>query len=133
MVSKQREEMESFKTKRFAKWAKSEGLSDSDLDDAISEMERGLKGDSLGSYIFKKRVALAGRGKSGGARTIVLYKQNDVVVFIYGYAKNEKANISPLEEHQLRIFAKGFMALTQSERELRKDNGELLVIRRKVK
>ncbi len=125
--------MENYKTKRFAKWAKSEGLTDGDLDDAISEMERGLKGDSLGSYIFKKRIALAGRGKSSGARTIVIFKQDEVVLFLYGYTKNEKANISRQEEEQLRIFAKGFMALSKSERATRRENGELLVIKRKVK
>jgi hypothetical protein len=125
--------MDSYKTKRFAKWAKSEGLLDTDLDDAISEMERGLRGDSLGSFIFKKRVALAGRGKSGGARTIVIFKHEDVALFIYGYAKNEKANISRQEEEQLRVFAKSFMTLNKSEREAGRENGELLVIKRKIK
>jgi len=124
--------MDIYKTKRFAKWAKSEGLTADNLDSALKEKERGLKGDSLGSYIFKKRVALAGRGKSGGARTIVIYKQGDVALFIYGYAKNDKANLTSQEEEQLRIFAKGFMTLTHNERLAKREAGELLVVKRKT-
>lgn len=124
--------MDSYKTKRFARWAKSERLSDENLDHALEEMERGLTGDSLGSYIFKKRVALAGRGKRGGARTIVIFKQGDVALFVYGYAKNDKADLTNREEEQLRIFAKGFMTLTQSERSAKLEAGELFVVKRKT-
>lgn len=95
-------------------------------------MERGLTGDSLGSYIFKKRVALAGRGKRGGARTIVIFKQGDVALFVYGYAKNDKADLTNREEEQLRIFAKSFMTLTQSERSAKREAGELFVVKRKT-
>ena len=124
--------MDSYKTKRFARWAKSERLSDENLDHALEEMERGLTGDSLGSYIFKKRVALAGRGKRGGARTIVIFKQGDVALFVYGYAKNDKADLTNREEEQLRIFAKSFMTLTQSERSAKREAGELFVVKRKT-
>lgn len=124
--------MDSYKTKRFARWAKSERLSDENLDHALEEMERGLTGDSLGSYIFKKRVALAGRGKRGGARTIVIFKQGDVALFVYGYAKNDKADLTNREEEQLRIFAKSFMTLTQSKRSAKREAGELFVAKRKT-
>lgn len=125
--------MDSYKTKRFAKWAKSEGLSDENLDHALEEMERGLQGDSLGSYIFKKRVGLAGRGKRGGARTIVIFKKADVALFVFGYAKNDKSDLTSQEEAQLRIFAKGFMTLTQRDRRAKQEAGELVVIKRNTK
>ncbi len=55
-------------------------------------MDNGLVGDRLGSNVYKKRAALQGRGKRGGARTVVLYKAGNVALFIEGYAKNDKAD-----------------------------------------
>lgn len=67
--------MRVFKTPSFSHWAASEQLSDEQLVQAVREMEEGLSGDALGSSVFKKRVALRGKGKSGGARTIVAFRQ----------------------------------------------------------
>ena len=36
-----------------------------------------------GGGLYKKRMALAGRGKRGGARTIVAYNKGDVFFFVY--------------------------------------------------
>jgi hypothetical protein len=44
--------------------------------------------------VVKKRVALPGRGKRGSSRTLVAYQQADKAFFVYGFAKNERANIS---------------------------------------
>jgi hypothetical protein len=46
-----------------------------------TEMTRGLLGDRLGAHIYKKRIKLEGRGKSGGARAIVLFRDKDVTFF----------------------------------------------------
>jgi hypothetical protein len=89
--------MDRYKLRDFTKWAKSVGLSDKALHDALDEMNRGLRGNRLGAGIFKKRIGLPGRGKRGGVRTIVFFKQHDFAVFIYGYAKNEKADLDPRE------------------------------------
>jgi len=37
-------------------------------------MRRGLIDADLGGHLVKKRVPLPGRGKSGGARTIVAFR-----------------------------------------------------------
>jgi len=59
--------MRTFKTKAFRKWADNEGLDDKSLATAVDEMEQGLVGAQLGGQVYNKRVALAGRGKRGGA------------------------------------------------------------------
>jgi Uncharacterized protein conserved in bacteria len=41
----------------------------------------------------KKRVPVAGRGKRGGARTIVATNFGDRWFFLFGFEKNERANI----------------------------------------
>ena len=120
--------MERYKLRDFAKWAKKEGISDDELAVVVSEMSRGLLGDRLGAHIYKKRIKVDGRGKRGGARAIVLYKDKDVTLFLYGYLKNDQANISQNEERQLRLFASEFMRLSSPERARLKTQGKLIAI-----
>lgn len=56
-----------FKTRHFSRWMRKTELSDSALCVAVAEMEQGLIDADLGGGVVKKRVALPGRGKSGGA------------------------------------------------------------------
>jgi hypothetical protein len=60
-----------FKTRHFARWMRKTPVSDEALCRAVQEMVRGLLDADLGGDVVKKRVALPGRGKSGGARTLV--------------------------------------------------------------
>lgn len=98
--------MSVYKTKVFARWAKGEHLTDQDLCRAVSEIEEGLIDAALGGSLVKKRVAASGRGKSGGYRTIIAYKIHRRAFFLYGFAKNERANIQPDELAALKKLAK---------------------------
>jgi len=60
-----------FKTRYFARWMRKTELSDEALYSAVIEMTHGLIDADLGGGILKKRVGLSGRGKRGGARTLV--------------------------------------------------------------
>ncbi len=68
--------MKIYKTRYFANWAASEDVEDADLLGAIDEMQQGLKGASLGASLYKKRIALNGKGKRGGARVYAGTKGN---------------------------------------------------------
>lgn len=46
-------------------------LSDHALCVAVIEMAQGLIDADLGGGVVKKRIGMAGRGKSGGARTLI--------------------------------------------------------------
>lgn len=98
--------MRIFKNKAFSKWATKEGLDDDALRAAVDEMERGLIDADLGGHVVKKRVAVGGRGKSGGVRTLLAYKVGDKAFFVYGFAKNARANISADELKALKHLAK---------------------------
>ena len=51
----------------------------------------------------KVRMALAGRGRSGGARVIYLYlPQHHTVIFFYIYTKAKSENLTPDQERRLR-------------------------------
>ena len=98
--------MRTFKNKAFNKWAMKEGLDDDALRSAVDEMERGLIDADLGGHVVKKRVAIDGRGKSGGARTLIAYQISDKAIFVYGFAKNARGNISVDELKALKHLAK---------------------------
>lgn len=60
-----------FKTRHFSRWMPKTELTDAALCEAVAEMAQGLIDADLGGGVVKKRVGLAGRGKRGGARTLV--------------------------------------------------------------
>jgi len=101
--------MRIFKNKAFKKWTEKVGLSDDALRIAVDEIERGLIVADLGGYVVKKRVAVGGRGKSGGVRTLLAYKSGEKAFFVYGFAKNVRANVSAGELKALKYLAKELM------------------------
>lgn len=81
------------------------GLKDAELNGAVDEMLGGLIDADLGGRVLKKRVALPGRGKRGGARTIVATNLGDRWYFMFGFTKNERANIDQNELRALQELA----------------------------
>jgi len=84
-------------TRTFSRWLRRTELQDKMLLKAVEEMENGLVDADLGGGVFKKRIALPGRGKRGGVRTLIATNRADRWIFIYGFEKNEKDNITPPE------------------------------------
>ncbi len=109
--------MRVFKNKWFNRWARDETITDSDLRKAAAEIVAGQVEADLGGYLFKKRLAQAGKGKSGGYRTIVGYRKadSDRLVFLYAFPKNAKANISSKEEAALSLAAADFLTATDQQ------------------
>jgi len=81
------------------------GVADNALLEAVSEMAQGLVDAELGGHVVKKRVALPGRGKRGGAGTIVATNHGRCWFFLYGFAKNERADIDKNELEALQQVA----------------------------
>ena len=107
--------MRIFKNKTFNKWARGVGLTADDLRDAAEEMAAGNTGSSLGRKVFKKRIALSGRGKSGSTRAIIGFELGGNRFVIYGYAKSEQTNITQKEKAALQKIAKTYLAYTDKE------------------
>jgi len=118
-----------FKTKDFSRWAKKIKLSDSKLIDAISEMTQGLIDAELGRYLYKKRIALQNSGKRGGARTIIAYKDKEIAYFIYGFAKNEKENISTSEKEAFKEYAITLIDMDAKQLHIAIVSGEIIEVR----
>ena len=120
--------MRVFKNKWFQKWAAKEGLDDEVLRAAVEEMENGLIDAELGGHVVKKRVALPGRGKRGGTRTLVVYQQANKAFFVYGFAKSERANISDKELKALKLLATQLLGYTNPALVKAIEAGELIEV-----
>lgn len=97
--------MRIFKTRIFARFLRRENLSDQDLVEAVERASRGLIDADLGGGLIKQRVARPGQGRSGGLRTILLFRAGSLAIFLAGFAKNERANISQDELDDLKTIA----------------------------
>jgi hypothetical protein len=64
----------------------------------------------LGGGLIKQRVARRGKGRSGGYRMLIAYRLKDRAVFLYGFAKNERDNISSDELLTAREIAACWLA-----------------------
>lgn len=104
-----------FRIRFFSRWMRKTDLTDPDLCAAISEMERGLVDADLGGSLFKKRVSLPGRGKSGSTRTLVATNRGSRWFFVFGFEKNERANVSTKELVALQAAAADLLQLTAAQ------------------
>lgn len=102
--------MQAFKTRAFTRFADKAGISDGALCRAVRDAERGLVAADLGGSVIKQRIARPGQGKSGGFRTLIVFKAGTRAIFVHGFAKNEKDNIGKDELIALRKLAAELLA-----------------------
>ncbi|WP_386082441.1 type II toxin-antitoxin system RelE/ParE family toxin [Vreelandella sp. F11] len=105
--------MRVFKNAWFERFAKKQKLTDTALLDAILRAEQGLIDADLGGGVIKQRVARPGQGKSGGYRTIILYRQADRAFFVYGFAKSQQSNINNEEQVAFKQAAQYILDLSE--------------------
>jgi hypothetical protein len=117
-----------FKTRTFARWSRKAQVSDKALVKAIAEMAAGLIDADLGGSVYKKRVPLPGRGKSGGARILVATRHVNRWFLLYGFGKNEQANIDDRELAALQKLAGALLSMTSSQLEHSVAEKELMEI-----
>lgn len=101
------------------------GLTDRALCSAVAEMAEGLIDADLGGGIVKKRVGLAGRGKRGGARTLVATNKGTRWFFLYGFEKSDRANITDDELEALKEIAEQLLARTGKQLDEAVQDGSL--------
>jgi len=109
--------MRIFKNHGFSRFARKAALDDAALRVSISAAERGLIDADLGGGVIKQRIARPGAGKSGGFRTIIVFRARDRAVFVYGFGKNERDNIRDDELTEFKRLAA--LLLSYDDRQLR--------------
>jgi hypothetical protein len=116
------------KTRYFQRWARKAGLSDRALFHAVIEMTNGLIDADLGGGIIKKRIALPGHGKRGSTRTLLATNRNDRWIFVFGFEKNDRANVSAKELEALQLLAEDLLALNAEQIAEAVSGGQLLEV-----
>ena len=117
-----------FKRKDFARWQAGEKLPDAALCQAVQEMENGLVDADLGRGLYKKRVPRPGQGKSGGYRTLLAARIGRRYVFLHGFPKSDKGNITLSEKKALQFAGKVFLELSADGLAAALRFGELLEV-----
>jgi hypothetical protein len=96
-----------FKTKRFAKDAHKEGVSDTELCRVALELGEG-KGEDLGGNVWKKRL------NENRNRSIVATKPGAFWIFVYLFAKNARKNINVDELATFKKLARDYGSAGQA-------------------
>ena len=86
-----------------------------DLCDAVERAERGQLDADLGGGVIKQRIARPGEGRSGGFRSIILYRVNDLAFFVYGYPKSKRANMTEVELTGLKKLADAMLDYNEEQ------------------
>jgi hypothetical protein len=114
-----------YKGKAFVRFARKARITDADLWQAAQRANDGLVDADLGGGVIKQRIARAGEGKSGGSRSIILFKKNNRAVYVYGFEKKDAANIDRRELEAFRELAEVILGYTDVEIEQRVKDGAL--------
>jgi hypothetical protein len=119
--------MSVYKSKAFVRFARKAGLTDAQLAAAAALVVSGRFDADLGG-VYKQRVARAGGGKSGGFRTLLAFRAGQSCFFVYGFAKNARANITAKELEALQAYAALLLSYGAGALEAAVKHGELVKI-----
>jgi len=120
--------MRIFKYRTFEKWAKKQRMHNDDLKKAITEIENGLVDAELGGLVYKKRIGIHGKGKRSSHRTIILMKIGDKAIFVHGFPKGEKSNITKSELEGFKAMADTILNLNNSQIDALINNNSLIEV-----
>ena len=115
-------------TKEFRRFARKAGLADAKLVEAAHDLVAGRYDADLGGGVFKQRVAREGGGKSGGFRTIILFRIGSHSFFAHGFAKSDKANVSAKELKALKRLADVLLGFSDEQIAAAQAAGELIEV-----
>ena len=117
-----------YKGKAFVRFARKVRITDSELWRAAQRANDGLIDADLGGGVIKQRIARVGEGKSGGSRSILLFRKNKRAVYVYGFEKKNVANIDRRELEAFRELAEVILGYTDAEIEQRVKDGALFKV-----
>jgi hypothetical protein len=117
-----------YKTRPFARFARKARIPDVDLWKAARLANDGLIDADLGGGVIKQRIARRGEGKSGGSRSIILYKKDNRAIYVHGFEKKDVSNIGSKDLDAFRKLAGVYLGYTGVELAQRVADGTLLKV-----
>lgn len=121
--------MRIYKNKPFARFARRSGISDVELCKAVRDANLGLIDADLGGGVIKQRIARRGAGKSGGFRTLILFRVRELAIFVHGFAKNDLGNIRQDEFEVFREAASLMLLWKDAELGIAVNSGALIEVK----
>ena len=121
--------MKKLMTKHFSKWVSKQKIHEDDLLIALTEVQDGNFEASLGGHIYKKRIKFKGQGKSGSGRTIICYKKGNRAIFIHGFTKNQKSNLSKKELSIFKELSRILLNFSTKEMLIAITNGDIIEVK----
>ena len=107
--------MKVYKSKWFAKFARKERIADAKLCEAAHNAEHGLIDADYGGGVIKQRISRPNEGKSGGYRSIILFRKGERSFFVYGLSKSERDNIDESDERDFKELAAVLLNLSDTD------------------
>jgi hypothetical protein len=104
-----------FQNAWFRRFMRREKIQEAMLIDCINRAEHGLIDADLGGGVIKQRIARPSQGKSGGYRTIVIFRKENRAFFVYGFAKSDRENINKDELEAFKAAAPELLALSDQQ------------------
>ena len=120
--------MQTFKTKAFARFADREGLEDAVLCETVRRAREGLIDADLGGGVIKQRIGRRGGGRSGGFRTIMLFRRGTLAFFVYGFAKSGRKNLRRDELATYRLLADEYLSLDDAGLKAARATGTIIEV-----
>lgn len=90
-------------------------MRDAALCQAVRNAEAGLIDADLGGGLIKQRVARQGQGKRGGYRTVIAFRSKRRAVFLFGFSKNAKSDLTPSEQAALSKIGVRWLGASDAE------------------
>lgn len=115
--------MRAFKNKWFTKFAHRHRIGDGVLLDAVERANQGLVDADLGGSLIKQRIARRNEGKSGGFRSLILFKRDQRAFFVFGFAKSSLDNLTDKEILALKMASDRVMKLSDLQLKAECDAG----------
>lgn len=120
------------KTKWFNKWSQKNQISDEKLLAALRNISNNIGTANLGGELYKVRVNKEGQGKSSGFRTIVVYRESEIAIFVFGFSKNVKSNLNKEELAEFKILSKNLLSMNKLEYQNLLAQGEFIYIKERL-
>ncbi|KTD57858.1 hypothetical protein Lsan_2487 [Legionella santicrucis] len=126
--------MKHIKIKKFSNEAIKANLTDSLLVETLTSFIKLNRDEqlkySLGAGLYKLRIATKeGKGKRGGSRSIMAFKNDKGIFWLHLFSKNDKGNVSTSELKKLKQLADIMFDLTDEQIIKLINLGELLEVK----
>lgn len=107
--------MRVFKSREFVRFARQEQIADHVLCETVRRADAGHVDADYGGGLIKQRIPRPNQGRSGGYRSIIVFRRGTRAFFVFGFAKNRRDNIDERQLRGLKLLAGRLLQASDAE------------------